>query len=104
MNKSATLSTFNHGYPTVETSMGGVLDFSKLIGDVVPSTYPVIKLNQNVSNDSTFAELRKRELRQLEEEILKLMPIQRHNFERIRDKLEHQTNQVDELAVAMERQ
>lgn len=87
-----------------ETSGKGFLDLFKLKGDIVPSTYPVLKFNQGVNNDATFSKLREREIGDLQEDILRLMPLQRQSFQRIRQKLGRQINLVDELAVAMERQ
>ncbi|KAK1934704.1 putative membrane protein [Babesia divergens] len=87
-----------------ETSKNGFLDFFKLTGDVAPSTYPVLKFNQHVNNDSSFSGLRSRQIQELQEDILRLMPQQRHNLHRIMNKLESQKTFVDELAVAMERQ
>ncbi|GIX66214.1 prefoldin subunit [Babesia caballi] len=63
----------------------GLLDIFKLTGDVVPSSYPVLKFNQSVNNDSTFAAQRRRELRKLQDESLRLMSLQRRGFNRIRD-------------------
>ncbi|GBE59749.1 prefoldin subunit [Babesia ovata] len=85
-------------------SRNAFLDFFKLTGDVVPSTYPVLKFNQSANNDSTFAALRRRELQELQEEAMRLLPLQRRNFEGITHKLVRQSNAVDELATAMERQ
>ncbi|CDR95865.1 membrane protein, putative [Babesia bigemina] len=85
-------------------SRNAFLDFFKLTGDVVPSTYPVLKFNQSANNDSTFAALRRRELQELQDEAARLLPLQRRNFEGISDTLFRQSRSVDELATAMERQ
>ncbi|GFE53685.1 BZIP-type transcription factor, putative [Babesia ovis] len=82
----------------------GFLDLFGLTGDVTPSTYPALKFNQNVNNDSTFTALRRQELKALQEEALRLMPLQRQVFSDIRKDVGRQSRLVDELAVAMERQ
>ncbi|AFZ80324.1 signal peptide-containing protein [Theileria equi strain WA] len=74
------------------------------IGDIVPSTYPVFKINQSVNNDSTFANLRKEELEEIRYQALKLMSQQREVFERLRQTNRDQTRRFEGLALGSQRQ
>eukprot|EP00371_Babesia_bovis_P001761 XP_001610408.1 hypothetical protein [Babesia bovis T2Bo] len=85
-------------------SRKGFMDIFGLTGDIAPSTYPVIKLNQNVNNDSSFTALRRSELADLQSEAWRLMSLQRRKFTGLRKDLNRQLSLMDDLAVAMERQ
>ncbi|EAN33512.1 hypothetical protein TpMuguga_01g00268 [Theileria parva strain Muguga] len=75
-----------------------------ITGDVVPSTYPSIKINQSANNDSNFYNFYKDELRELEEETMELMDKQRKVFEDLRRKAKEQNKIFEDLSIAVQRQ
>ncbi|UVC54043.1 hypothetical protein MACJ_003371 [Theileria orientalis] len=85
---------------TRETSKINNILTGNITGDLVPSAYPVLKINQSANNDSSFHNHYNEELNEIEGEVIDLMNKQRKIFEGLRRKLKDQNKLFDELSMA----